>query len=103
MNISTYMATGAMGSSRRRGPGPSWGRRATRWDRIAFWFVVLAPLLLCVALTIWAFIATPDAQGDSTLLPTVPPALPTYIVKDDGTHIDCGPNYRWCWENRTAQ
>jgi hypothetical protein len=38
------------------------------------------------------------ADERSTLLPTVPPALPTYITKDDGTRISCGPNQRWCWE-----
>ncbi|QHB47795.1 hypothetical protein KHO61_gp084 [Mycobacterium phage Mangeria] len=31
-------------------------------------------------------------------LPTPPPPLPTYIVEDDGIRMQCGPNFRWCWD-----
>jgi hypothetical protein len=103
MNISTYMATGAMGSPRRRGPGPAWDskqEKADNWSVVGFLVGFIVLPVIAIGFLIWATLTAPDAKGDSTLLPTTPPALPTYIVKDDGTRVSCGPNYRWCWENQ---
>lgn len=31
-------------------------------------------------------------------LPTIPPPLPTYVIQNDGTRLDCTPNYTYCWK-----
>jgi hypothetical protein len=43
-----------------------------------------------------AFMLSPYWTPDPGL-PTVPPPLPTSIVTDNGTRLECTPNYQQCW------
>lgn len=69
------------------------------WQTFGQALLFICGVAAAATLVVWALLTAPDAKGDSTLLPTPPPPLPTYIVKDDGTRLSCGPNWRWCWEN----
>jgi hypothetical protein len=37
------------------------------------------------------------SQDPRAGLPTIPPALPTYIVNGDGSRMNCTPTMSYCW------
>ena len=47
----------------------------------------------------WALL--PTLGPADPLLPTPPPAPPTYVITDNGERIDCTPNYQTCWRSTT--
>lgn len=51
--------------------------------------------MITMIVAAWLVVTPPPDPG----LPTTPPALPTYVVRGDGTRIDCTPNYTQCWDD----
>ena len=53
-------------------------------------------MLVEMLIASWLTVNEPGDPGQ----PTKPPTLPTYVVRGDGTRVDCTPNFQHCWSER---